>query len=216
MFGEYVPKFRHFGALVAGDVILAIFAELSREYWLVGIAVILYAFAAGLLVVSLYWLRLLFVEAAHRRSIEQEDTARHNLDALTRNNESWSWLPPAQHLQAVHKVNAELGFDEIIIPTEGVQTAEKDGWNIAHEIPGGLATDEQYHRLAQDYFSKTHALPVRYYTESTGNPIFGRKQFERILSAIVTGRLGEKNPINGEVSLNAAGETWLRRYETER
>lgn len=208
---EFLPKFRHLLALSVITLVCGLLAVyVTGTYRVVfGLA------AAAFALMSWAWIYMLIAEARHRRYMAEQEAERANLAEFNHTVEALAKLPPLTQIQMIAKRFPGYGFETVHIPAEGVQTHERDGWTLAREIPGGLATPEQYQRLAADYFDKTHSLPIRYYTEymdGKGNPIFGRKQFERILAELVRAELAVKDPVSGEVSLNTYGEQWLRRY----
>jgi len=213
MMDEFTPRFRHFAALIIAGVLLWAGGEFiapdgsKMQIFLCILAGICVSFAV-------FWIWELLAGTRHQRYIDVQEVERANIEAVTRFSNSVCDLPIAEKLQTLGKMFPEYGFDTIQVQPQVIVQENKNGAVTQYEWPHELANDDQWQKFAVDYFEKTHALTFGYYTENgiDNNKIFHRRQFEKILAALVENGLADKDPQSEVTTLRPVGETGLGFY----
>lgn len=215
----FVPVFGQLFLLLISALVSALIATIFLTG---GAQIVMYVATLAFSIVGAVWIFWLRDERIHEHESNNQYHERENLLAAAKLFESTKHLPPAAALQTAGRLMPGLDLESIHIEPEVIQKHEPDGWHLQKSIPGGLARPDQYRTLANEYFGGKGRgagpkIPIRYWTETdkeTGRPpVFGRPQLETILEEIRKARMGDKDA-NGETSLNADGEDWLKRYHS--
>ena len=211
---EFTPRFSHLVIMLVSVAVFAAGGTLLAEY--VYLSAVMYVCALFAAFVAWNWTRMLLAEAESKRMVSEQDAERANMQTVIEfTRVLGDKLPPAALLAAIAHAFPALELDQVQLPDEAAQVkATPDGWNMRRGIPWGLATADQYRTLATGYFDQATGMPIRYWTETQigkSEPVFSRKQFETILSELVTSGLATKSA-GGEVMLTESGEAWLTSY----
>ena len=209
---EFTLRFRHPATLLLAGVACWAVGEFAVTQD--NARYVLFAIAGLCLAIALWFIRELLDGLRSDRVLREQAEERYNLEAVTRFAAAIGDLPPDGKIQVMAKMFPGYGFESVYLRPNMVVQENTGSEARQYSWPSHLGTNIEWERLAKDYFEFSHALSIDYYTENglQNNKIFRRRQFERILEAIVENGIGDKDVLSGVVTLTSMGEQLLRGY----